>query len=122
MVQLMRRRRTDGIEPPPTSSQVAASKTRLIDAIPIPPGDPLETLLLTSGAGARAMERAGKRRTIQRRHRHAQEVEYGRHDVGQADDVSDAAGRNARRLHDERHAQHTLVEEDAMVALPMLAA
>jgi serine phosphatase RsbU (regulator of sigma subunit)/anti-sigma regulatory factor (Ser/Thr protein kinase) len=28
---------------------VAASKTRLIDAIPIPPGDPLETLLLTSG-------------------------------------------------------------------------
>ena len=49
MVQLMRRRRTEGTEPTPTSTQVAASKTRLIDAIPIPPGDPLETLLLTSG-------------------------------------------------------------------------
>jgi serine phosphatase RsbU (regulator of sigma subunit)/anti-sigma regulatory factor (Ser/Thr protein kinase) len=49
MVQLMRRRRTEGTESAPTSSQVAASKTRLIDAIPIPPGDPLETLLLTSG-------------------------------------------------------------------------
>ena len=49
MVQLMRRRRTEGTEPTPTPSQVAASKTRLIDAIPVPPGDPLETLLLTSG-------------------------------------------------------------------------
>lgn len=50
MVQLMRRRRTEGTgRPTPTSSQVAASKTRLIDAIPIPEGDPLETLLLTSG-------------------------------------------------------------------------
>ena len=49
MVQLMKRRRVE--EAPSTRSEesVTESKTRLIDAIAIPIGDPLETLLLSSG-------------------------------------------------------------------------
>jgi len=49
MVQLMKRRKTEEAPLTPLSSQASESKTRLIDPIPIPPGDPLETLLLTSG-------------------------------------------------------------------------
>jgi serine phosphatase RsbU (regulator of sigma subunit)/anti-sigma regulatory factor (Ser/Thr protein kinase) len=49
MVQLMRRRSAE--ETPSTRAEepVIESKTKLIDAIPIPIGDPLETLLLSSG-------------------------------------------------------------------------
>jgi serine phosphatase RsbU (regulator of sigma subunit)/anti-sigma regulatory factor (Ser/Thr protein kinase) len=49
MVQLMKRRRAEETDSIPTPSPVTESKTRLIDAIPIPAGDPLETLLLSSG-------------------------------------------------------------------------
>jgi serine phosphatase RsbU (regulator of sigma subunit)/anti-sigma regulatory factor (Ser/Thr protein kinase) len=49
MVQLMKRRRTD--EEPSTTpdASMTESKTRLIDAISVPAGDPLETVLLSSG-------------------------------------------------------------------------
>jgi serine phosphatase RsbU (regulator of sigma subunit)/anti-sigma regulatory factor (Ser/Thr protein kinase) len=49
MVQLMRRRRAEDTAPAPAEETAPESKTRLIDAIPIPVGDPLETLLLSSG-------------------------------------------------------------------------
>lgn len=49
MVQVMRRRRTDPEATASPLAGVAESKTRLIEAIPIPEGDPLETLLLSSG-------------------------------------------------------------------------
>ncbi len=49
MVQVMRRRRTDPDAAASPAPSVAESKTRLIEAIPIPEGDPLETLLLSSG-------------------------------------------------------------------------
>ncbi|MGH8913956.1 MAG: ATP-binding SpoIIE family protein phosphatase [Acidimicrobiia bacterium] len=45
----MKRRRTDEATSNPTPASVTESKTRLIEAIPIPAGDPLETLLLSSG-------------------------------------------------------------------------
>jgi serine phosphatase RsbU (regulator of sigma subunit)/anti-sigma regulatory factor (Ser/Thr protein kinase) len=49
MVQLMKRRRTEEPVSTPASSQASESRTRLIDPIPIPAGDPLETWLLTAG-------------------------------------------------------------------------
>jgi serine phosphatase RsbU (regulator of sigma subunit)/anti-sigma regulatory factor (Ser/Thr protein kinase) len=49
MVQLMKRRRVEEAPSPRPDELVAESKTRLIDAIPIPVGDPIETLLLSSG-------------------------------------------------------------------------
>ena len=49
MVQLMRRRRAEDTESAQVEETAPESKTRLIDAIPIPIGDPLETLLLSSG-------------------------------------------------------------------------
>ncbi len=49
MVQLMRRRRAEEETSETDETQIPESKTRLIEAIPIPLGDPLETLLLTSG-------------------------------------------------------------------------
>lgn len=49
MVQVMKRRRTEEETSNPTPATVIESKTRLIEAIPIPPGDPLGTLLLSSG-------------------------------------------------------------------------
>jgi serine phosphatase RsbU (regulator of sigma subunit)/anti-sigma regulatory factor (Ser/Thr protein kinase) len=49
MVQVMRRRRTEKEPSSPTAAPTPESKTRLIEAIPIPAGDPLETLLLSSG-------------------------------------------------------------------------
>ncbi len=49
MVQVMKRRRTEETTSNPTPAPMPESKTRLIDAIPIPAGDPLETLLLSSG-------------------------------------------------------------------------
>jgi serine phosphatase RsbU (regulator of sigma subunit)/anti-sigma regulatory factor (Ser/Thr protein kinase) len=49
MVQLMKRRRADEETPVADEAQVPESKTRLIEAIPIPIGDPLETLLLSTG-------------------------------------------------------------------------
>ena len=49
MVQVMKRRRSEEAKSDQTPSPVIESKTRLIDAIPIPAGDPLETLLLSSG-------------------------------------------------------------------------
>ena len=49
MVQLMRRRRAEEETPVADETQVSESKTRLIEAIPIPIGDPLETVLLSSG-------------------------------------------------------------------------
>ena len=49
MVQLMRRRRAEEETPVGDETQIPESKTRLIEAIPIPVGDPLETLLVTSG-------------------------------------------------------------------------
>lgn len=48
MVQVMKRRRTEAVSTTPAKGPSAESKTRLIDAVPIPPGDPLETLLLSS--------------------------------------------------------------------------
>jgi GAF domain-containing protein len=45
----MRRRRAEDIEPAPVEETAPESKTRLIDAIPIPVGDPIETVLLSSG-------------------------------------------------------------------------
>ena len=35
--------------------------------------------------------------------------------------AADAAGRDARRADDQRHAQHALVDEDAVIALAVLA-
>ncbi len=49
MVQLMRRRRAEGTESAQVEETASESKTRLIDAIPIPMGDPLEALLLSNG-------------------------------------------------------------------------
>jgi serine phosphatase RsbU (regulator of sigma subunit)/anti-sigma regulatory factor (Ser/Thr protein kinase) len=49
MVQLMKRRRAEGAPTSRPEQPVTESKTKLIDAIEIPIGDPLETLLLTSG-------------------------------------------------------------------------
>jgi serine phosphatase RsbU (regulator of sigma subunit)/anti-sigma regulatory factor (Ser/Thr protein kinase) len=49
MVQLMKRRRADEEVAKGPDEPVIESKTKLIDAIPIPVGDPLETLLLSSG-------------------------------------------------------------------------
>jgi len=49
MVQVMRRRRTENETSSAAAVPTPESKTRLIEAIPIPPGDPLETLLLSSG-------------------------------------------------------------------------
>jgi serine phosphatase RsbU (regulator of sigma subunit)/anti-sigma regulatory factor (Ser/Thr protein kinase) len=49
MVQLMRRRKAEETEPAAVEETTPESKTRLIDAMPIPIGDPLETLLLSSG-------------------------------------------------------------------------
>jgi serine phosphatase RsbU (regulator of sigma subunit)/anti-sigma regulatory factor (Ser/Thr protein kinase) len=49
MVQLMRRRRAEEETPTGDESQIPESKTRLIEAVPIPLGDPLETILLSSG-------------------------------------------------------------------------
>ena len=49
MVQVMKRRRTEEATTNPSPAAVTESKTRLIEAIPIPAGDPLETLLLSSG-------------------------------------------------------------------------
>ena len=49
MVQVMKRRRTEETTSNSTSTPTTESKTRLIEAIPIPAGDPLETLLLSSG-------------------------------------------------------------------------
>ena len=49
MVQLMRRRRAEEETQVGDETQIPESKTRLIEAIPIPVGDPLETLLLSSG-------------------------------------------------------------------------
>ncbi|MGH3668135.1 MAG: PP2C family protein-serine/threonine phosphatase, partial [Acidimicrobiia bacterium] len=45
----MRRRRAEEETPVGDETQIPESKTRLIEAIPIPVGDPLETLLLSSG-------------------------------------------------------------------------
>jgi serine phosphatase RsbU (regulator of sigma subunit)/anti-sigma regulatory factor (Ser/Thr protein kinase) len=49
MVQVMKRRRTEKEASRPPAAPTPESKTRLIEAIPVPPGDPLETLLLSSG-------------------------------------------------------------------------
>ena len=49
MVQLMRRRRAEEETPETDETQIPESKTRLIEAIPIPVGDPLETVLLSTG-------------------------------------------------------------------------
>ena len=49
MVQLMRRRRAEEEAPETAETQTPESKTRLIEAIPIPVGDPLETVLLSTG-------------------------------------------------------------------------
>lgn len=48
MVQLLRRRKT---EEPPAKTPAASlpSAAQVIDAVPIPPGDPLETVLLSTG-------------------------------------------------------------------------
>ncbi|HSJ85281.1 MAG TPA: SpoIIE family protein phosphatase [Acidimicrobiia bacterium] len=45
----MRRRRTEREASNAPPAPTPESKTRLIEAIPVPPGDPLETLLLSSG-------------------------------------------------------------------------
>ena len=47
MVQLMRRRKTD--EPVESPEATARMSIRLIEAVPIPAGDPLETVLLSHG-------------------------------------------------------------------------
>lgn len=46
---MLRRRRSEEKALEPTSTPVPESKTRLIEAIPIPAGDPLEALLLSTG-------------------------------------------------------------------------
>ena len=49
MVQIMRRRRGQGAATEEVIASPTESKTRLIEPIPIPEGDPLETLLLNHG-------------------------------------------------------------------------
>ncbi len=49
MVQLMKRRKTETPLPEQTAAPGGDSKTRLVDAVPIPHGDPLEALLLSTG-------------------------------------------------------------------------
>ena len=50
MVQLMKRSSSKDASSEPVATRVPESKTRLTVGIPIPTGDPLETLLLSSGA------------------------------------------------------------------------
>lgn len=49
MVQLLRRRKEGDLSARPEPSSAATLQTRLIDPIPIAEGDPLETLLLSTG-------------------------------------------------------------------------
>jgi hypothetical protein len=49
MVQLRKRRRAEEASSSTATTPVVESRTRLIEAISIPMGDPLETLLLSSG-------------------------------------------------------------------------
>ena len=48
MVQLLRRRKSDDIQAEPPEASLSPG-THIIDAVPIPPGDPLETVLLSTG-------------------------------------------------------------------------
>ncbi len=75
-------------------------------------------LELGSAAAAHHVDQTG---AVDRRQRKAQQIENRRHDVDEPHDVGDAPRRQSRSANDQRHAQHALVEEDAVVHLAVFA-
>jgi hypothetical protein len=67
------------------------------------------------------MQHPGKALAVDRTARHAEEIEHRGHDVNESHDVSYPARRHVGGANDERDAQHTLVHEDSVIALAVIA-